>query len=183
MGEFFDSGARFASAVNRINSRMKTIAEKVGKMSTAYQDLSTEISNYIPYQYQRFSDGILQIAKPRTLYKEDSYDIEKFINISDKEMETYSDIKKAYEPKYEELKRQFEQESEEGFGDVSTEEDFSIEEFIRANESLNSALPVLYENMQSDKVEKALNIMSIEGRRKTYKELNEVISIAELYTI
>lgn len=183
MGEFFDSGARFTSAVNRINSRLKTIGNRIGKLSRTYQKYSAEISANIPFEYQRFSNGILQIGKPKRLYNEGDLDIEKFISITDTDMETYGDIKNEYLPKYEQLKQKFEEENAQGFGDVATGEDFTLDEFIRANEELDNSLPVLYDNIKSDEVNEALDVMHITGRRKTYKELNGVIDVAELYTI
>lgn len=178
----FDTSARFASAVRRINDRLKMIAQRLSKNSYEYQKYSTELDLMIPDAYKRYNkDGVLQVAKPIALYKENDNSVFNEIHTLDKGMETYGKIKERYEKSYEELLERYKTENEQGFGSEVTRENFTLDDFVKVNESLDSTLPILYAHMESEDVKSAIDILHIKGRKKTYAELVNVIDVGDAY--
>ena len=56
MSEYFDTSARFTSAVNRINDRLKTMAKRMGTESKLYKDMVNEVFMNVPQTHLKYSD-------------------------------------------------------------------------------------------------------------------------------
>lgn len=164
MSEYFDTSARFTSATNRINDRLKTVADRLGTESKVYKDMVNLVHVNIPESNLRYNkDGIIQISKPATLYKDT--DIHKAVDKMDKGgIETWGDYRSQYEESYERAKQQ------------TGESDLSIEDFINVEESLPSAISTLYDKSGSEENQKKAEAI-LHKSHKTYEELSEVVKL------
>lgn len=173
MSEYFDTSARFTSAVNRINDRLKTMAKRMGTESKLYKDMVNEVFMNIPQTHLKYSDltinkatvkNVLQIAKPVSLYKDT--DTHKLINAMDKGgVRTWGSYREEYQTRYEQALK-------------NTGENFTIEQFINVEEALPSTIPLVSsQNLDMDVAtnKKALDIMK--QSHKTYEELDTVIKL------
>lgn len=99
--DIYGNSAEVTSAVNRINGRIKTAVAHFGTESKIVQDMYSLIDALVPLENQRFTnDGVLQIARPATLYKDqDMHDIIHGMDTGG--VRTYGDIKAEYQKGYE----------------------------------------------------------------------------------
>lgn len=164
--EYFRTGAEVQSAVNRINSRIRTASAHFGEDSKIVQDMYTKLDLLIPQENLRYNaDGVLQIARPYDLFK--SSDVHEVIyNFDTQDIKTYGDIKADYQKSYEHYK-----ESE--FFDEDVIDD--IDAFIIFGSELMDALYWAYENKDTPEGMEIIEIMS--QKQKTYGDLQQVISL------
>lgn len=162
--EYFDTSARFTSATNRINDRLKTLADRLGTESKVYKDMVNQIYVNIPESNLRYNkDGVIQISKPASLYKDT--DIHEAVDKMDKGgIETWGEYRSQYEESYERAKQQ------------TGETDLSIEDFINVEESLPSAISSLYDKAGSEENRKKAESI-LNKSHKTYEELSEVVKL------
>ena len=164
--DYFNTGAEVQSAVNRINSRIRTAQEHFGSDSKIVQDMYTKLDLLIPQENLRYNaDGVLQIAKPYDLFKNsDAHEI--IYNFDTQDIKTYGDIKAEYQKSYEHYR-----ESE--FFDEDVIDD--IDAFIIFGSELMDALYWAYENIDTPEGMEIIEIMS--QKQKTYGDLQRVISL------
>lgn len=163
----FEYLASAQASVNRINYRMQTIANNLGKDSPYYQNMLAKMDILFPDNI-RYKDGVAGLSKPSELFKnpESNQNLQNF----DKELKTWGEIKKQYEEPYERYK-----EEQEFFGNGKEVDTF--QGFINLVMDIPRALSYLYPT-QTDDQKKAVEIMKTKGRRKTYDELQEVVTLA-----
>ena len=164
--EYFRTGAEVQSAVNRINSRIRTAEEHFGSDSKIVQDMYTKLDLLIPQENLRYNaDGVLQIARPYDLFKNsDAHEV--LYNFDTQDIKTYGDIKAEYQKSYEHYR-----ESE--FFDEDVIDD--IDAFIIFGSELMDALYWAYENKDTPEGMEIIEIMS--QKQKTYGDLQQVISL------
>lgn len=164
--EYFRTGAEVQSAVNRINSRIRTAEEHFGSDSKIVQDMYTKLDLLIPQENLRYNaDGVLQIARPYDLFKNsDAHEV--IYNFDTQDIKTYGDIKAEYQKSYEHYR-----ESE--FFDEDVIDD--IDAFIIFGSELMDALYWAYENKDTPEGMEIIEIMS--QKQKTYGDLQQVISL------
>ena len=164
--EYFQTGAEVQSAVNRINSRIRTASAHFGEDSKIVQDMYTKLDLLIPQENLRYNvDGVLQIARPYDLFKNsDAHEI--IYNFDTQDIKTYRDIKADYQKSYEHYR-----ESE--FFDEDVIDD--IDAFIIFGSELMDALHWAYENKETPEGMEIIEIMS--QKQKTYGDLQRVISL------
>ena len=164
--EYFRTGAEVQSAVNRINSRIRTASAHFGEDSKIVQDMYTKLDLLIPQENLRYNvDGVLQIARPYDLFKNsDAHEI--IYNFDTQDIKTYRDIKADYQKSYEHYR-----ESE--FFDEDVIDD--IDAFIIFGSELMDALHWAYENKETPEGMEIIEIMS--QKQKTYGDLQRVISL------
>ena len=164
--DYFNTGAEVQSAVNRINSRIRTAEEHFGSDSKIVQDMYTKLDLLIPQKNLRYNaDGVLQIARPYDLFKNaDAHEI--IYNFDTQDIKTYGDIKAEYQKAYEHYR-----ESE--FFDDDVIDD--IDAFIIFGSELMDALYWAYENKDTPEGMEIIEIMS--QKQKTYGDLQQVISL------
>ena len=159
----FELLASVQSAVRRINSRLTTLAEKVGTNNSLYQDFVTKIDRFFPNNY-RFKDGVVQLIKPSQIWKDP--DMNRMIEDLDKTQPTWAQIKKEHEPRYQKYVEQ------EKFFGTPEEEIVDLGSWIKTFTELPDALVWMYAK-RDELTDSALEIMHITGRRKTYRELGQ----------
>ena len=164
--DYFNTGAEVQSAVNRINSRIRTAQAHFGDDSKIVQDMYTKLDLLIPQKNLRYNaDGVLQIARPYDLFKNaDAHEI--IYNFDTQDIKTYGDIKAEYQKSYEHYR-----ESE--FFDEDVIDD--IDAFIIFGSELMDALYWAYENKDTPEGMEIIEIMS--QKQKTYGDLQQVISL------
>lgn len=164
--EYFSTGAEVQSAVNRINSRIRTAREHFGEDSKIVQDMYTKLDLLIPQENLRYNaEGVLQIARPYDLFKNsDAHEV--IYNFDTQDIKTYGDIKAEYQKSYEHYR-----ESE--FFDEDVIDD--IDAFIIFGSELMDALYWAYENKDTPEGMEIIEIMS--QKQKTYGDLQQVISL------
>lgn len=164
--EYFNTGAEVQSAVNRINSRIRTAEKHFGADSKIVQDMYTKLDLLIPQENLRYNaDGVLQIARPYDLFKNaDAHEI--IYNFDTQDIKTYGDIKADYQKSYDHYR-----ESE--FFDDDVIDD--IDAFIIFGSELMDALYWAYENKETPEGMEIIEIMS--QKQKTYGDLQRVISL------
>lgn len=164
--DYFSTGAEVQSAVNRINSRIRTAREHFGEDSKIVQDMYTKLDILIPHENLRYNaEGVLQIARPYDLFK--NSEVHEFIYYFDKEdIKKYGDIKAEYQKSYEHYR-----ESE--FFDEDAIDD--IDAFIIFGSELMDALHWAYKNKETTEGMEIIEIMS--QKQKTYSDLQRVISL------
>lgn len=164
--EYFRTGAEVQSAVNRINSRIRTASAHFGEDSKIVQDMYTKLDLLIPQKNLRYNaDGVLQIARPYDLFKNSDVH-ETIYNFDNTDIKTYGDIKAEYQKSYEHYR-----ESE--FFDEDVIDD--IDAFIIFGSELMDALYWAYENKETPEGMEIIEIMS--QKQKTYGDLQRVISL------
>ena len=161
----FEYLAQAQSAVRRINDRIKTLSEKLGSNSDIVSNLASKIEVAFP-ENVRYKNGVPQLYSPSTLFKDEEYNTE--LETFDKEFKTWGMYKKEYENRYKKYEEQ---------QNFFREEAVSQAEFIQQQERLPEALVYMYSS-QTDEASKAIEIMRIKGRRKTYDELNKATELA-----
>lgn len=164
--DYFNTGAEVQSAVNRINSRIRTVKAHFGSDSKIVQDMYTKLDLLIPQENLRYNaDGVLQIARPYDLFKnEDAHEI--IFNFDTQDIKTYGDIKADYQKSYEHYR-------ESDFFDEDVIDD--IDAFIIFGSELIDALYWTYENKDTPEGMEIIEIMS--QKQKTYGDLQRVISL------
>lgn len=164
--EYFSTGAEVQSAVNRINSRIRTAREHFGDDSKIVQDMYTKLDILIPQENLRYNaDGVLQIAKPYDLFKNsDAHEV--IYNFDKTDIRTYGDIKAGYQKPYEHY-------IESEFFDEDVIDD--IDTFIIFASDLMDALHWAYQNEDTPEAMEIIEIMS--QKQKTYGDLQRVISL------
>lgn len=164
--EYFSTGAEVQSAVNRINSRIRTAQAHFGEDSKIVQDMYTKLDLLIPQENLRYNAaGVLQIAKPYDLFKNsDAHEI--IYNFDTQDIKTYGDIKADYQKAYEHYR-------ESDFFDEDVIDD--IDAFIIFGSELVDALYWAYENEDTPEGMEIIEIMS--QKQKSYGDLQRVITL------
>ena len=167
--EYFRTGAEVQSAVNRINSRIRTAQEHFGNDSKIVQDMYTKLDLLIPQENLRYNaDGVLQIARPYDLFKNaDAHEV--LYNFDKSDIKTYGDIKAEYQKGYDSF-RESSEFFEQGIG-----ASMSIDEFITTFSALADALQWAYDYSDSPEGQSILTIM--QQSKKTYGDLQAVINL------
>ena len=160
----FEYLAQVQSAVRRLNYRLETLSNNVGKDSPIVQKIMSEVDLYFDGNY-RFKNGVAQLVKPQQIYNDE--DMNKALQHLDRTVKTWGDYKREYEKEYEHYKEQAE-----FFGDTPV----PIGEFINVYANVDKIMEWMYPTDTAEK-EKALNIMQQKGRRKSYEELASVIKM------
>lgn len=158
--------ASVQSAVRRINDRIRSIANKLGKDSTLLQSYESLIDVNLG-ENTRFKDGLIQLHTPSDIYN-DPEKMERLKRLEDS-IQTWSQIKSKYEESYE---KYLSSDEVQFLG-----ESVDLDTYINVNNDLPQALVWLYPTTNDD-LAKGVEIMRTSGRRKTYEELDEVISLA-----
>lgn len=154
--EYFRTGAEVQSAVNRINSRLRTIAEHFGKDSTQLQNLYTQIDIFVPNNLVYYNkDNVLQIAKPYQIFK--TPDTHSVIYNFDKKFPTYGEIKAEYQKGYLSLQRSSE------FFDSESVHELTIDEYIEIFSNISDILKWASNNQGTDEGKEILEIAHQEG--------------------
>ena len=168
--DYFNTGAEVQSAVNRINSRIRTVQAHFGNDSKIVQDMYTKLDLLIPQENLRYNaDGVLQIAKPYDLFK--NSDVHEVIYNFDKhDIKTYGDIKAEYQKGYDSFRESND------FFDSDTRSEVTIDQYIDIFSSLYDALIWASEHKDTPEGMEILNIAH--QKRKTY---NDLLMIFKLY--
>ena len=167
--DYFNTGAEVQSAVNRINSRIRTAQAHFGEDSKIVQDMYTKLDLLIPQENLRYNaDGVLQIARPYDLYKNsDAHEV--LYNFDKSDIKTYGDIKAEYQKGYDSFKESSE------FFESGIKASMSIDEFITTFSTLADALQWAYDYSDSPEGQSILSIMM--QSKKTYSDLQDVIKL------
>ena len=167
--EYFHTGAEVQSAVNRINSRIRTAEEHFGSDSKIVQDMYTKLDLLIPQENLRYNaDGVLQIARPYDLFKNsDAHEV--IYNFDKTDIKTYGDIKAEYQKGYDSFRESSE------FFEPSVGASMSIDDFITTFSTLADALQWAYDYSDSPEGQGILTIM--QQSKKTYGDLQAVINL------
>lgn len=167
--EYFRTGAEVQSAVNRINSRIRTAREHFGEDSKIVQDMYTKLDLLIPQENLRYNaDGVLQIARPYDLFKNsDAHDT--IFNFDIHDIKTYGAIKEEYQKGYDSFKESSE------FFESGVSASMTIDEFITTFSTLSDALQWAYDYSDTPEGQSILTIM--QQSKKTYSDLQDVINL------
>lgn len=172
--DYYNTGAEVQSAVNRINSRIRTAEEHFGADSKIVQDMYTKLDLLIPQKNLRYNaDGVMQIARPYDLFK--NSDVHEIIyNFDTQDIKTYGDIKADYQKPYE----HYLSSTDIGeFIEMSDLDDvfMNIDEYIVFMSELMDALHWAYEHPDTPEGIEINRIMS--QTRKSYAELQNVVKL------
>ena len=167
--DYYRTGAEVQSAVNRINSRIRTAEEHFGSDSKIVQDMYTKLDLLIPQANLRYNaDGVLQIARPYDLFKnEDAHEV--LYNFDIHDIKTYGAIKEEYQKGYDSFKESSE------FFEPNVRASMSIDDFINTFSTLADALQWAYDYSDSSEGQSIMTIMH--QSKKTYGDLQRVISL------
>lgn len=167
--EYFNTGAEVQSAVNRINSRIRTAQSHFGDDSKIVQDMYTKLDLLIPQENLRYNaDGVLQIARPYDLFKNsDAHEV--LYNFDKSDIKTYGDIKAEYQKGYDSFRESSE------FFEPSVGASMSIDDFITTFSTLADALQWAYDYSDTPEGQSILTIM--QQSKKTYSDLQDVINL------
>ena len=168
--DYYNTGAEVQSAVNRINSRIRTAEKHFGSDSKIVQDMYTKLDLLIPQENLRYNaDGVLQIARPYDLFKNvDAHEV--LYNFDTHDIKKYGDVKAEYQKSYESFKES------NNFFDTETRNEITIDQYIDIFSSLTDAL--IWASEHKDTPE-GMEILNIEHqKRKTY---NDLLMIFRLY--
>lgn len=169
--EYFNTGAEVQSAVNRINSRLRTIASHLGTDSTQLQNLYTQIDIFVPNNLVYYNkDKVLQISKPYQIFK--NPDLHAVIYHFDKDFPTYGELKAEYQKGYLAL-----QGSSEFFDNESVHE-LTIDQYIEIFANISDILKWASDN--EDDIEEARQILEI-ARQKGGHTYEDFMRIQNLY--
>lgn len=150
--EYFRTGAEVQSAVNRINSRLRTIASHLGNDSTQLQNLYTQIDIFVPNNLVYYNkDKVLQIGTPYKIFK--MPEIHAVISHFDKDFPTYGDIKAEYQKGYLSLQRSSE------FFDNESVHELTIDQYIEIFANISDILKWASDNQ--DEIDEAKEILEI----------------------
>lgn len=178
----FDTSARFASSVRRINERLQRLAQKLGTDSRVYQDAASKLDTMLPSKNLYYNkNNVLQIGKPAQLYKDAS--IHNTINQFDKgQIPTWGEVKEKFEQDYEEYKEYS------SYFEGKSREVLPIEDYINIQTSISDLIYDLSKDRQNDEMseneQKALEILQTDRQGKiTYNELSQVRNLLRTNTI
>ena len=157
----FEYLASVQSAVRRFNDRMKQLAKNLGENNSFIEDAKAKLHTLFSGNY-RYKDGVPQIVKPKQIYDDPEKNMH-LVNLLE-DTPTWGEVRKTFEPYYQEYKEQ-----EQFFG----QEPVKFDKFISTMISLPDA--ITRASTQQD--ERALSILQIKGRKKTYAELEDVVRI------
>lgn len=164
--DYYSTGAEVQSAVNRINSRIRTIADHFGHDSTQLQNLYTQIDIFVPNNLVYYNkDKVLQISKPYQIFK--MPDVHSVIYHFDKDFPTYGEIKAQYQKGYEAL-----QHSSEFFDNESVHE-LSIDEYIELFSNISDILKWASDNQDTEEGKEILKIARQKGGH-TYEDFMRI---------
>lgn len=151
------------SAVRRINYRIEKLSEIWGFNSSFVQEYTAKLDIHFPDNI-RFKDGVMQLHHPAQIF--DNLAKRNALEKLDKEIPTWQDIKKEWEEPYQEAL------AKEEFG-----QPIDFKQFVNVNENLDMMIATYADSnqMPSD----ALEIMKIQGRRKTYEELDTALTFMQ----
>lgn len=168
--EYFSTGAEVQSAVNRINSRIRTAEKHFGSESKIVQDMYTKLDLLIPQEILRYNaDGVLQIARPYDLFKNsDAHEV--LYNFDTHDIKTYRDIKAEYQKSYDSFKES------DDFFDTNERNEITIDQYIDIFSSLMDAL--IWASEHKDTPEGMEILRLAHQKRKTY---NDLLMIFRLY--
>lgn len=168
--DYFNTGAEVQSAVNRINSRIRTAQAHFGNDSKIVQDMYTKLDLLIPQENLRYNaDGVLQIARPYDLFKNsDAHEV--LYNFDKSDIKTYGDIKAEFQKGYDSFRES------NIFFDTETRSEITIDQYIDIFSSLTDALIWASEHKDTPEGMEILNIAH--QKRKTY---NDLLMIFRLY--
>ena len=174
--EYFNTGAEVQSAVNRINSRIRTAEEHFGSDSKIVQDMYTKLDLLIPQKNLRYNaDGVLQIARPYDLFKNaDAHEV--IYNFDNTDIKTYGAIKEMYQKPYEHYLKSTEIYE---FIEFSNLDDvfMNIDEYITFMSELLDALHWAYDHPDTPEGIEINRIMS--QTRKSYADLQNVVKLMQ----
>lgn len=165
--EYFRTGAEVQSAVNRINSRLRTIADHLGHDSTQLQNLYTQIDIFVPNNLVYYNkDNVLQISKPYQIFKNPNLHI--VIYNFDKNFPTYGELKAEYQKGYLALQRSSE------FFDNESVHELSIDQYIEIFANISDILKWASDN--EDDIEEARQILEIASQKggHTYEDFMRI---------
>ena len=172
--DYYNTGAEVQSAVNRINSRIRTAQEHFGNDSKIVQDMYTKLDLLIPQENLRYNaDGVLQIAKPYNLFK--NSDVHEVIyNFDNTDIKTYGDIKAEYQKPYEHYLTSTEIGE---FIEFSNLDDvfMNIDEYITFMSELMDALRWAYDHPDTPEGMEINRTMT--QTRKSYADLQRVVKL------
>lgn len=154
--------ASVQSAVRRVNDRLQKLSDIFGADSSIVGDYKAQLDVIMGDNF-RLKDGVPQIYRPLEIYN----DAEKSqaLQSLDENVRTWGSYRKEYGESYERYK-----EESEFFGD----EPVDIGKYIQTREKISDAFQQ-YDSKQLP--EQALEIMKKTGGRKSYKDLEKVITI------
>lgn len=158
--------------VKRINERINEVAKLVGTNSYAYNQWYSAIKSVIPGKYRATSKhGIMQIARNKDFYR------------TANQKKTIQAVQRLLGMKTAgQLKKQAKQSlKDEGTKKPTTQE---IEDRVKAIDETNSFVNDNRDMFYIDpkKSKRAYDIAHIKGRRKSYDEMEELISIYKKIT-
>ena len=168
--KYFSTGAEVQSAVNRINSRIRTAWQHFGEDSKIVQDMYTKLDMLIPQKNIRHNaDGVLQISKPYELFKNsDAHEV--IFNFDTSDIKKYSDIKAEYRDAYDRYI-----ETQNFYSPNSDDMDYvGIEDYINIWTGLLDALAWAYNNQDIEEGQNIISIMREKGGC-TYNDLMYVM--------
>ena len=172
--DYYNTGAEVQSAVNRINSRIRTAEKHFGSDSKIVQDMYTKLDLLIPRKNLRYNaDGVLQIARPYELFK--NSDVHEVIyNFDNTDIKTYGDIKADYQKPYEHYLTSTEIGE---FIALSNLDDvfMNIDEYIIFMSELMDALHWAYDHPDTPEGMEINRTMS--QTRKSYSDLQHVVKL------
>lgn len=172
--DYYNTGAEVQSAVNRINSRIRTAEKHFGSDSKIVQDMYTKLDLLIPRKNLRYNaDGVLQIARPYELFK--NSDVHEVIyNFDNTDIKTYGDIKADYQKPYEHYLTSTEIGE---FIELSNLDDvfMNIDEYIIFMSELMDALHWAYDHPDTPEGMEINRTMS--QTRKSYYDLQHVVKL------
>lgn len=153
--------------VKRINERINEIAKRFGTESYAYNEYYSAIVSIIPEKYRRFSKhGILQIKRSSELYKTANTPATKQAQQRLLGLKTVGQLRK-------DARRSLKDEGEEITKQSIEERMVAIDKVMDYVASNRDMFYVKYKNSEIN------SIITIKRRKKTYKELLDIVNAYE----
>ena len=150
--------------VKRINERINEIAKRFGTESYAYNEYYSAIVSSIPEKYRRFSKhGILQIKRSGELYRTANTPATKQAQQRLLGLKTVGQLRK-------EARRSLKEEGEEITKQAIEERMSAIDEVM---DFVTSNRDMFYVNYKNSEIN---NTIKIKKRKKTYKELIDIMN-------
>ena len=176
VSKIFDTSARFSSSVRRINERLRRLADKLGTESKVYQDAASNLDSLIDDSHLYYNkNGVLQIGKPATLYKDIS--VHKAIkNLDEGVIPTWGNIKEQYEREYSEYLQ-----GQSNFEPIT----ISLPDFINIQTSVSDLIYDFSKDRENERLtekeDRALEILQKKGNdekgRISYLDLSRVYNL------
>lgn len=176
VSKIFDTSARFSSSVRRINERLRRLADKLGTESKVYQDAAANLDSLIDDSHLYYNkNGILQIGKPSTLYKDVSSH-KAIKNLDDGIIPTWGKIKEQYDKEYNEYLQ-----GQANFEDIT----INLPDFINIQTSVSDLIYDFSKDRGNERLtekeERALEILQKKGNeekgRISYYDLSRVYNL------